>query len=241
MLLDDPLLNLLAANVDDLETVRIAGENRLRQLTRTEEDSDGLTRGFGLPEDDPLVDAVSLSVEALKQNEANAIKRLEKHVRTGPWGPFVKRSGGVGEKQIARLLASIGDPYWNSLHERPRTVSELWAYCGFHVIGGQAPGKRKGQRCNWSQEARKRAWLIATSCVKAKGHYRDVYDETRAKYAEAVHSAPCVRCGPSGKPASEGSPLSNGHQHARALRAVAKELLRDMWSEAKEKNDAEDL
>ena len=86
---------------------------------------------------------------------------------------------------------------------------------------------------NWSEDARKRAWLIATSCIKTKGHYRDIYDATRAKYAEAVHNADCVRCGPAGKPALAGSPLSLGHQHARGLRAIAKELLRDLWIESK--------
>ena len=55
--LADPSLMLAADVVDDLERVRIANENRLRQLTRAEVDSDGEERGFGLSADHPDVAA----------------------------------------------------------------------------------------------------------------------------------------------------------------------------------------
>lgn len=289
-LLFDPLLKILATQVDDLENVRIANANRLRQLTSSDVDSDGIRRGLGLPEDHRDVRRIAQTVEALAAIEKQTISQLQSHMRRSAWGPWLKSATGVGEKQLARLLGEIGDPYWNTLHQRPRTVSELWAYCGYHTLpagqfwrashdahasgtqlppdhavpgtqppssggaqlpGGQegiatqsrsaagaprtAPKRTRGQKSNWSEEARKRAWLIATSCVKsAKGtRYRDVYDMTRAKYAEAVHSMPCVRCGPAGKPALVGSPLSDGHKHARALRAISKEVLRDLWIEAR--------
>lgn len=63
--------------------------------------------------------------------------------------------------------------------------------------------------------------------------YRIAYDEARAKYAESVHPADCVRCGPAGKPALADTPLSDAHKHARALRIVSKTILRDMWIEAR--------
>jgi len=40
---------------------------------------------------------------------------------------------------------------------------------------------------------------------------------------------PCVRCGPSGKPALPGSDWSAGHRHADALRVTAKEILKGLW------------
>lgn len=248
----DPLLKILASQVDDLETVRIANGNRLRQLTTSDVDSDGIRRGLGLPEDHRDVKRIALTLEALAAVEDQAIKQLQSHMRRSQWGPWLKQAVGVGEKQLARLLGEIGDPYWNTLHQRPRTVSELWAYCGYHTLpGGQtsceiqglaaagtprtAPKRTRGQKANWNDEARKRAWLIATSCVKtsADARYRSIYDEARAKYTDAVHTAPCVRCGPSGKPAAQGSPLSDGHKHARALRAIAKAVLKDLWVEAR--------
>lgn len=230
--LRDPVLGILADVLDDLETVRIANENRVRQLTRTEEDSDGEERGHGLTLDNPMVKKLVTSVESLAQAEKDATANLQKAMKAHPLGPWVKSQNGVGEKQAARLLATIGDPYWNDLHQRPRTVSELWAFCGYAVHDGHAQARRRGERSNWSADAKMRTYLIAVSCVKQsaeKSKYRRVYDEGRAKYADAVHPHDCKRCGPAGKPALTGSPLSAGHQHNRAIRLISKELLKDLW------------
>lgn len=230
--LRDPVLGLLADVLDDLEKVRIANENRVRQLTRTEEDSDGEERGFGLTLDNPMVRKLVTSVEALAQAEKDATANLQKAMKAHPLGPWVKSQAGVGEKQAARLLATIGDPFWNDLHDRPRTVSELWSFCGYAVHDGHAQARRRGERSNWSADAKMRTYLIAVSCVKQsaeKSKYRRVYDEGRAKYADAVHPHDCKRCGPAGKPALAGSPLSAGHQHNRAIRLISKELLKDLW------------
>lgn len=138
--LTDPLLALAADVLDDLERVRIANENRLRQLTRDVTDKDGEERGFGLTLDHPDVARLAALVEALAKAEHDATLNLQRMVRKHPLGPWIKAAKGIGEKQGARLLAAIGDPYWNDLHQRPRTVSELWAYTGYHVIrlpGGQ--------------------------------------------------------------------------------------------------------
>lgn len=269
--LADPLLALAADVLDDLERVRIANENRLRQLTRDQADSDGLERGFGLDESHPDVARLAALVAMLAEAEHKATLNLQRLMRRHPLGPWVSATVGIGEKQGARLIAAIGDPYWNDLHQRPRTVSELWAYCGYHVIpagvhaapgahassaaggelngsgpgqaspdtqdrhAGVAPKRQRGQRANWSAAAKMRAYLVAESCIKqSRSPYRPVYDQARAKYADAVHAAACVRCGPKNNPAEPGSPLSEGHKHARALRAVAKEILRDLWREARD-------
>jgi hypothetical protein len=284
---EGPLLALLADIVDDLEATRTANENRLRTLTRDEPDSDGIQRGFGLPIDMPQVAAVADLVGALEKLEHQAVLELQRALRKHPLGPWVKRTKGVGEKQGARLIAAIGDPYWNSLHNRPRLVSELWAYCGLHVLpaahssaetqagvggGGKqgdadhataathgtdvgvAPTRTRGQKANWNDTARKRAWLVADKCVMslrkpcertdgddyaihvdgcACSPYRLVYDAARIKYQDAVHKVPCRRCGPAGHPAETGTPLSMAHKKARAVRIVAKEILRDLWLESK--------
>jgi hypothetical protein len=262
-----PLLALLADVLDDLERTRIANENRLRQLTRNEPDKDGEERGFGLTLDQPQVAALADVVTALGKLEHQSTLNLQRAVRKHPLGPWVKATVGVGEKQGGRLLAAIGDPYWNTLHDRPRLVSELWAYCGLHVhpaahsaadahavsggggkqgdpghhglaaqrtTAGVAPTRARGQRANWSTVAKTRAYLVAESCIKqARSPYRAVYDNGRTKYADAVHQTPCKRCGPSGKPAATGTPISAGHQHARAMRLVMKEILKDLWRESK--------
>lgn len=247
--LRDPVLGVLADVLNDLEAVRVANANRVRILTRNEADGDGEERGHGLTEDHPQVKALALTVKALEVAEHEAVLNLQRSMRKHPLAAFQKRHKGIGEKQLARLLATIGDPYWNDLHQRPRTVSELWAYAGFHVLragghgvhdspGSTAPGvapkRTRGQKSNWSEDARKRTWVIASAMPKfAGGHYETVYRDARVKYAESVHPSVCVRCGPKNKPAEVGSPLSDGHKHARAIRITAKEILKDLWIEAK--------
>ena len=87
--------------------------------------------------------------------------------------------------------------------------------------------------------------------------YRDVYDEAKAKAQVALHRRDCPRCGVCGVcgnllalnkkehlkrygcaerskvDAPAGSPLSASHAHARATRAVAKNVLKDLWEEAR--------
>lgn len=235
----DPALAFAADILDDTEGLWVANSNRLRILTTPHDqaDSDGEYRGFGLTEADADVARLAAMVATLDQLTKDATKHLEKVMRRHPLHPWVKAQKGLGDKQVARLLAAIGDPYWNTLHDRPRTVSELWAYCGLHVLPagqtGVAPRRQRGQKSNWSETARKRAWLIANSVVKCGGPYREIYDATKAKYADAAHTSTCVRCGPKGKPAQPGSPVSKAHIHARGLRAISKAVLRDLWIEAK--------
>ena len=138
--LADPTLALAADVLDDLERVKIANANRLRQLTRDVEDSDGEMRGFGLDESHPDVARLAAMVATLEQLEHDAVLNLRRAMRKHPLGPWVKAQKGVGEKQAARLLATIGDPCLNGATGEYRTVSQLWAYCGLHVLpASQAP------------------------------------------------------------------------------------------------------
>lgn len=224
----DPALALAADVLDDIERVRIANENRLRQLTRSVEDSDGELRGFGLDESHPDVARLAALVELLAKAEHDATLTLQRVLRRHPLHAWIKAQRGIGEKQAARLLAAVGDPYWNAAQDRPRRgPAELWAYCGY------VPGQRrvKGQRSNWSAAAKMRAYNIAESMLKAGN--RDTYDKRKTATEGRQHAAACVRCGPSGKPAPAGSPWSDAHRHADALRVTAKAVLRDLWREAK--------
>lgn len=271
--LADPFLALAADVLDDTERTKIANENRLRQLTRSAVDSDGEERGFGLDESHPDVANLAALVELLAKVEHQAVLQLQRKMRKHPLGPWIKSQKGVGDKQAARLLAVIGDPYWNDLHDRPRTVSELWAYSGLHVLpvgqtmagahsttadgdsspaggdssqdvfdtqiggAGVAARRQKGQKANWSTLAKTRAYLISESMLRAGN--REVYDKRKAATEGRLHASPCVRCGPKGKPALAGSPWSDGHRHADALRIQSKELLKGLWREAKRIHELE--
>jgi hypothetical protein len=219
------ILTVYADLVDDLEKARIGTENRARALREIK----GLE---GSPEEARL----SAIASGLGEAERKAVNELKKAVKLHPLAPWIEGQAGVGEKTAGRLLGVLGDPAHRVDPETgelvPRTVSQLWSYCGYGDASRQR--LRRGEKANWNSTLKMRAYLIAESCVKNRGSaYRGVYDEARMHYADAVHTEECKRCGPSGKPALAGSPLSDGHKHARAMRAVSKTFLRDLWEEAR--------
>jgi hypothetical protein len=248
-----------ADTLDDTERLRMASENRLRQFTRgtDEVDADGGQRGFGWNLQSPAVAALANLVRHVKCDsevarqalgdekplkrkgcclEHDAERSLARALRAHPLGAWVKAQRGIGEKQGGRLVAAIGDPYvrpalllpdgsWDPV--RPRTVSELWAYCGLKP--GQK--RKRGERGNWSAAAKSRAWNVAGSMLKVGN--REVYDKRKAHTEGRLHDGECIRCGPSGKPALPGTPWSDGHRHNDALRIVSKEILKDLWREAR--------
>jgi hypothetical protein len=230
-LIHDEVLGILSKQLDDIEGLRKATSNRLGALTRSEPDEDGVVRGLELGEDHLAVKQTKIMLESLDAIEHQTVLALQKQMRKHPLGPFIKSKKGVGDKQAARLLAAIGDPYWMTRFEkqgtnhvmvesRPRTVSELWAYCGYSVTEGHSQRRTKGKLSNWKNDARMRAYLVSTSIIKQMdSEYREVYDYARLKYSVAVDA--------------EGKALTLLHQHNRALRAVSKELLKDLWVEAK--------
>ncbi len=256
--LADPTLALAADVLDDLEAVRIANENRLRQLTRDETDSDGEERGFGLDATHPDVAKLEALVKMLADAEHQATLNLNRVMRRHPLGPWVKAQKGVGEKTAARLLAIIGDPYVNMQTGEVRTVSQLWAYAGH---GDPARKLRKGMTqadlfALGNPTAKKRTWLIATAILKAGGgeekaiavaesslltpSLASAYYARKRATEGRLHATECKRCGPSGKPAQPGSPWSDAHRHADALRITGKEFLRGLWIEAKRIHETTD-
>ncbi len=244
---------LLADILDDLERVRIANENRWRSLT-SEEDW-----GKGIPA--IQIDFIAGLIENLKAQEHGAVLALKRAVRKSPLGVWQKANTPYGEKTLGRFLKEVGDPAWHYAKDRPRTLAELRAYCGLHVWpthgsggnhrrsggsgsdthaprdtqmdSGVAPHLVRGRQANWSTQAKTRLYLIAEGQMKNRNSkFRPVYDDGRYKYAESTHQVECKRCGPKGKPAQVGSELSKGHQHARAMRLLMKEILADIWRAA---------
>jgi hypothetical protein len=133
--LADPYLFYKASIVDDLERIRLANENRLRIMVRSEADSDGEERGWGLDPSHAEVVSLQGMVESLKALEKEAVTLLQKAMRRHPlWVRWGQGARGIGEKQLGRLLAQVGDPYINVATGLPRRVSSLWAYSGLHVV-----------------------------------------------------------------------------------------------------------
>ena len=213
--LADVHLGMLAAVVDDLEHARIAQENRLNAFKKTHPD-----------QSTDLFDAI---LEIAQTAEHAAILKLRRAMRRHPLWPWAKGIKGLGEKQFARLLGAIGDPYWNDgfypdpsgakdedgkpvmlRHNRPRTVRGLRKYCGYHVWDdGTAPHPEDRTQNDWKGDARTRTRRITESLLKCGDPtYRAVYDKERVRVADSVHVDVCKPCGPKGKPAKAGSPRS---------------------------------
>ena len=249
-LLDDPTLALAADMLDDLERVKIASQNRLRSLTDDTPDADGVLRGSAMPLTHPEVARLAALVQMVEAAEHQAVLNLQRAMRSHPLGPWVKSQRGIGEKQAARLLAKIGDPCVNATAGTYRTVSQLWAYCGLHVVAGGDPGqppadthtstagvaarRQKGQKANWSTDAKTRAWLIVQSCMKQL----DASCKTDTGIAEHVQGCDCspyrvVIDQRRQRTAMTHPEWTPGHSLNDAMRVASKRLLRDLWRAAR--------
>jgi hypothetical protein len=176
-----------------------------------------------------------------------ALRRCARRVVPAPIRTWQAATVGLGDDLFARLLGHLGHPRWATPHHwegtganrhlvadppYERTVGQLWAYCGH---GDPTRRPRKGATADdlfacGNPILKMLVHLNAEACMKqTRSPYRLVYDDARATYADRVHAEPCIRCGPSGRPAAEGTPWSAAHQHAAALRKVGKEILRDLW------------
>lgn len=208
----DYFILLAADSLDDLEKARMAMTSRIFFLTRSAEEG-----GKGVPADSPEVAQLQAIADELAKQEHQATLYLQRVVRKHPLHPWIKATKGVGEKQAARLLASIGDPYLRD-DGTPRTVSQLWSYCGYGDAAKQK--RRKGQKSNWSPDAKMRGYLVACSCIKQReSPYRAVYDAAREAWADRE--------------------TTDLHKHNHALRMVTKAVLRDLWIEAKRLHEGE--
>ncbi|HEY6110033.1 MAG TPA: hypothetical protein VIV56_14135 [Gemmatimonadales bacterium] len=252
----DPALALAADVLDDLERVRIANENRIRQLTRTATDVDGEERGFGLDPTHPDVMRLALIVSALAAVEHDAVLELQRKLRKHPLGPWVKATKGIGEKQAARLIAAIGDPYINSAKGQPRTVSALWAYCGYHVLsGGQRkleaqPPSAAGEQFRDTDRSEQdtHGHLVSVAAKRRKGERANW--STKAKMRAFLVAESCMKtgrcpqcrdgqyasddpCGPA-VPACACSPYRVTYDRRRAHTAVT----HPEWTDGHSHNDA---
>lgn len=233
-----PELDSLVERLEFFEGIRIATENRVRLATK-EKGKDGKTYGLGLSKSDPLVvESLNLltGIKNLEDNEL--VKQIERTMRQHPlyeWSRGPDRKG-LGPKVFARLLYRVDwDPYWHPIDDRPRSVSELWQYCGHG--DPERSRRRKGAQVEYSPHAKTRVWNIVASFMK-QGSYRELYEKRRFQTAERLHANTCPPCGPSGTPAKAGTPWSAAHQNADAMRIMGKQFLLDLWLEAKRIHEA---
>jgi hypothetical protein len=205
-----------SVNVDPADALLLIQADRLDDIERTRIANENRLRSLaqvkglaGTEAEAELAEFVAMLVGLERQ----ATRALEKAMKAHPFGPWVQRTKGIGLKQAARMIAAIGDPIWNGAANRPRRgPAELWQFAGH---GDPARSKlRKGQPVEHSPTAKMRVHLVAESCMKQReSPYRAIYDRERAKWADRD--------------------VSDGHAHNHALRVVGKEVLKDLFNEAR--------
>jgi hypothetical protein len=241
ILIDGPSLGWLelrtwAELFEDAQAARVSGDNR--------------ARATGVPE----VYAAHIAALARMEHECKlALRATFRRVVPEPIKQWQKDTPGIGLHFLARLLGHLGDPavatphHWEGTGDKRklvadepyrRTLSQLWQLCGH---GDPSRRIRKGMTAAELAAVgnptlkmvvhlnAKATMMCIGSDRSRRSPFRDVYDARRLVTADRVHAAPCVRCGPKGHPAPEGSPWSLAHQNADALRVVGKEILRDLW------------
>lgn len=243
---------VLADMLDDLEGIRIRTSNRLWAYTDD--------RAKGLP-NTREAEFLARMVDQLAAMEHQSTLALQRAFRTHPLAPWVRVQIGLGEKQVARLLASIGDPYWHPILERPRTVSQLWAYCGLHVVHPTSRPHRLRDGVENNLDGQPRPETQTSGAVDG----RDLDQGEHAPLSRGVGVAPKHRRGTKanwnaqarmriwliakscimqlnspyrtvyleGREKYAPLDLTDGHKHARAQRLVMKAILRDIWIESR--------
>jgi hypothetical protein len=190
----------------DAMAVRIAFENKIGMSV------DGKKRE-NAPSVDPEVFAGPLADYA--QTEEFLRKGMVDCYRvTVPGGirRWQEETPGIGESTLARLLGVTGDPriaypmHWEGEKEErhlvtgepyERSIGQLWQYCGHGAVKNRnVKGDAPALMANGRPDAKKLVWMMAQAQVKttskAGGGYRWMYDATKAKYAEKVHSKDCT-------------------------------------------------
>jgi hypothetical protein len=231
------MLRLAAANIDDIQRVRIATNNRIGALLRS---------GNHVPH--AQVEAADFLAEKLAEVEDHAKMMVERAYRDSV-SPGVRQwqeaRSGVGAFQLGRLLGVIGHPRTQvpkayqdnptfddtqyssrknpkrilvTFEPMPRSVDQLCAYCG---LGDPAMKHTKGMsaelalRCG-NPSAKTLVFRIMRQCrISApNGYYTEMMNRNKNHY---------------GITRPDWSP---GHNDQAAIRRTAKGLLADLHEAA---------
>lgn len=224
-------LVLMGRSHVELYGVKQAAANRRGVLVEADKKKEKMLRCLpALPDPAPAARSIIILDGIIKatDHELDQVKKeITRLVKRHPLGPWVASMSGVGEVSVGRLLGLVGDAYWNFSTDSPRTVSQLWAYCGLHVVAGRAPRRQKGVQSNWNTEAKTILYLLAEIAMKQVGGvksngtkkplspYRAVYDEAREKISGSLHAYDCPRCGVC---STCGGPLDKNHEEHETAR-----------------------
>jgi Transposase IS116/IS110/IS902 family len=153
--------------IEDLQRVRLAHGNRIRQMVPHLERGN-VTPPRGVPTWEVFFKA---SAEVLEQEEARVLTLAKSLLRRHDLGRWLLGQKGIGPA----LGCSILGECWPL--DRFQSPRRLWAFAGLHVgEDGKAVRRKKGQKANWNSRLKTRLWLFGGSVLKAGGPWRELYD-----------------------------------------------------------------
>lgn len=144
-----------------------------------------------------------------------------KHLKTMPF-PIIKAAmdvSGVGPMTVAYLLTYVDI-------EKARYASSLWAYCGYDKSSHDR--YTKGEAGGGNKTLRTALYNTASSMIKCRSVYRDVYDNEKAKL-EASERIVKTRNTQGKMIETEWKNAKPSHRHGAAMRKMIKHFLADFW------------
>ncbi len=191
--MDSSLRALVDLRDRTLQKSRIAFSNRVSAL------ESGVDNGHPA-----TLDLMQRWMDRFQALEKEADKDIATLAKDLPIIQHMIKVRGVGPLLAAKVVSMIDI-------ERASTVSALWRYCGYAVINGEREKLVKGEKSHYNTRLKTTCYLVATSFLKSRSPYRDVYDSAREYYEIK-------------KP-----DWTKGHKHNAAMRKMIKMWLSHLW------------
>ncbi|MEM2618915.1 MAG: transposase [Candidatus Hadarchaeales archaeon] len=156
-----PRLRILYENYLDLQTLRIALNNRVILYGKF----NMLTPSQHL--------TLSRIVKDLERKEKEVAELLKEEVELVPvWNHWLSKVKGIGPVMGAGVITWIDDI------SRFPTVSKLWAY----AVGKPGERREKNKKVHYNPKLKTLCWKIGMQFLKARGGYAELYRGFKAGY-----------------------------------------------------------
>lgn len=188
---------------------------------------------------DPLfltrVQRILTPFEEAKKEQDRLAKEMGRLAKTLPVWPWVEQQRGCGAPMLGKIIAEAGRDLGD--YETP---AKLWKRFGEHVVNGQAPKPKRGEKLGFSPYRRSVSFQLGDGMIKAGGttekdnlspwkalyEHRKQYEVNRAEF-EGKTVVPAAKI--SKKNADRF--MSEGHVHNRAMKYMRKKFLEALWQE----------
>jgi Zn finger protein HypA/HybF involved in hydrogenase expression len=159
----------------------------------------GSSNSVSSPRTDAYIENIALPRLRVEEEfyEGQLIEMVKEHT-AWKWASNVK---GAGLTTIGRLIGKTDI-------QRLKTVSAMWAHCGFGLYpDGTRQRKRKGEKIDYDTQLQSNCVILGESLLRQKDSYYDYYIKEKDKFSD----------------------LSDGHRHNRAFRHMIKLFLSHFW------------